>query len=1000
MTRPPATALAPALPLVLAGILAAGCTPDVTPEVAPDVAHLRTVTLTEGTNMAGAVSPDGSTLVIALQGSLWTLPAEGGEATPITDLDAEATAPAWSPNGDRIAYQAFSDHHYQIWTVAPDGTDPRPVTEGPFDHREPAWSPDGTRIAFSSDRALEGSYDIWTLHLETGETHRITAAGLNQHSPAWTPDGERLAWVEGPAIRALDGTGREEEIARLAAGSAGPPSWSPDGSRLVYQDNARQLVLDGERITSGEDVFPFPVSWFPDGRFLYTADGGLRVRGPGGGEAGEIAFSATLELSRAPARVRERRFDTLDPRPARGIFSPVASPDGRRIAFMALGDLWVMEVDEEWNPGVPERLTDDRYIEWMPSWGPDGDRLYFSSDRGGDGRPDLYAIDLADGAVTRVSQTADSRMVFPRVSPDGTRFAYIHGGNQSLMVHDLRTGELRRVVGQAYASNVGGPSWSPDGSWIALADIERANTRFREGRNLIRIVEVESGEARFVEPGPWPAGLSERFEAGPAWSPDGRWLAFIMSSTLHLMPVGPDGEPTGPARRLVDEPADMPSWSPDGRGVLYMSSGRLKVVDVEDGTPREIPVAIEWAPAVPEGETRILAGAVWDGLVPALARDVEIRLRGARIEGIVPAGADPAGEAAAAGASFIDASHLTVIPGLWDAHVHPRVQDFTGQWWAVQLAYGITTVLSNGVSTYHTQLQHEALETGRWVGPRLLTAPIFDGQLPYYGHHRSVFDEAALELEIEKARELDMDYLKAYVRAPVSFMRRTGEAAREMGVPSGSHFLSPGIQAGLGGTTHLSASQRMGYSFAQSAAGRSYQDVIALYTEGAFDLSSHHTRSNILGDDPGILEDPRFLELMPPNYRAAVQAEASSPPTDAQRARVIADVETPARILEGGGLVTIGSDTPLSWPALGLHAQLRGFAWRVTNHQALQAVTLNAARYAHADRDLGSIEPGKIADLVFVHGNPLDDVANAARVELVMKNGVTYTIEEILAAYR
>ena len=149
------------------------------------------------------------------------------------------------------------------------------------------------------------------------------------------------------------------------------------------------------------------------------------------------------------------------------------------------------------------------------------------------------------------------------------------------------------------------------------------------------------------------------------------------------------------------------------------------------------------------------------------------------------------------------------------------------------------------------------------------------------------------------------------------FFDAVREKADEMGVPSGSHFLSPGIESGLGGTTHLSATQRMGYSWAESAGGRSYQDVISLYSQGAFALSSQHSQTNnVLGDDPSILNDPRFLSLMPPDYVSPIRAQASTPPTEAQRQNIREDVATPAAILHAGGLVTLGSDTPLGWPAL------------------------------------------------------------------------------------
>jgi len=972
--------------LLLLFLSAAAC--DNTSAVDPGVV----VTLTQGTNMAASVSQDGERLLLSLQGSLWVLPAAGGEADRLTGWEVEATHATWSPDGARIAFQRFHDHYYQLFVLEADGSGLEAVTAGFFDHREPAWSPDGRALAFSSDRGENGSYDLWSVALDGGVLTRWTDSGGDAHSPAWSPDGARLAYVEGQEVRWTDGEGSGGVLAAVGAGSPVAPSWSPEGV-LAYQDGRRRLVLDGRTLEAGEDLFPFPVSWLPDGGFVHTADGAVRLRDAGGHHIRDIPFQARLALDRAPVRSSARRVDDPGPHPVRGIFAPALSPDGNRVAFTALHDVWVVDVQG----GAPRRLTEDGQMDWVTTWSPDGEFLYVNSDRAGTGKPELYSLHVASGEILQLSELPDARMIFPTLSPDGERVAFIDGVDQSLWTLELKSRRARRVASQAYASNVGRPTWSPDGRTIALADIQRISTRFREGRNLIRTVDVETGEWSFHEPGPLPAQLSERFEAGPVWSPDGEWMAFVMNSVLHVLPVDARGAPTGEARRLTDHLADMPSWGPDGT-LVYLSRGRLRTIRMDGSQGREIPVELRWERAVAEGETRIRVGGLWDGIRPELQEEMLIRLEGSRIVEVRPF--DPAldreAEMLADGIRYIDARELTAIPGLWDAHVHPRVQDYAAGWWGVQLAYGITTALSNGTSTYHTLLARESLESGTVMGPRLLTSPLYDGTRPFYGHHRAVGSPEALELELEQARELEMDYLKAYVRAPVTFMRRIAQAADHMGVPNGSHFLSPGIQAGMGGTTHLSASQRMGYSWASSPAGRSYQDVMALYTEGDFHISSHHARGNqLLGEEPGLLEDPR-LRLMPPNYMNQIRFQASRPPTEEERRAVREDVSVPAAILRGGGMVTLGSDTPLSWPALGLHAQLRAFAYEISPHEALQSVTANAARYAYLDHDLGTLEAGKIADIVLVRGNPLENVAHAAAVEVVLKNGVVFTMDRLL----
>ena len=152
--------------------------------------------------------------------------------------------------------------------MAPDGSDLRQVTSGLYDHREPAWSPDGRMIAFSSDRSGNGSYDIWTIDLATGAYERRTSMTTEEHSPAWSPDGTRIAYCDGRFVFAVDAAGQREMLASVASGTVQAPAWFPNGQGVAYQNNNRQIVLGTQVVTSGEDVFPFPVRWLPDGRFL------------------------------------------------------------------------------------------------------------------------------------------------------------------------------------------------------------------------------------------------------------------------------------------------------------------------------------------------------------------------------------------------------------------------------------------------------------------------------------------------------------------------------------------------------------------------------------------------------------------------------------------------------------------------------------------------------------------------------------------------------------
>ena len=149
------------------------------------------VELNEGTNMSAAISPNGESIAFTLQGTLWLVPVEGGEATALTDAMGDSHIPTWSPDSQWIAFQSFRSGSYHIWKIRADGTGLEQLTHGVHDDREPHWSPSGTHLAFSSDRS--GSYDIWTITLATGELERRTSTVDDASWPCYSPNGEQIA---------------------------------------------------------------------------------------------------------------------------------------------------------------------------------------------------------------------------------------------------------------------------------------------------------------------------------------------------------------------------------------------------------------------------------------------------------------------------------------------------------------------------------------------------------------------------------------------------------------------------------------------------------------------------------------------------------------------------------------------------------------------------------------------------------------------------------------
>src|SRR5665213_1824573 len=264
-----------------------------------------TFTVNEGTSMGVSVSPDGKTLAMSLQGSIWTLPASGGEAQRITGLFDDAYRPNWSPDGSKIVFYSYRTGVYDLWEMSPDGSNLHQLTNGPHDHRDPVFSHDGTRIAFDSDSDC-CHYNIFVLDVNSGAIRRVTdnPAGNEDTMPSWSPDDKEIAFVSskargGNAIWSANPAGGPEHKLFDAVGRADAVSWGPGGDIVVHtvDNDVSQLELNGKPITmKAENVFPFRPSWVSKTQFFYTADGKIKKRSLGANEAQDVPFSATFQV--------------------------------------------------------------------------------------------------------------------------------------------------------------------------------------------------------------------------------------------------------------------------------------------------------------------------------------------------------------------------------------------------------------------------------------------------------------------------------------------------------------------------------------------------------------------------------------------------------------------------------------------------------------------------------------------------------------------------------
>ncbi|WP_412737216.1 amidohydrolase family protein [Krasilnikovia sp. MM14-A1259] len=949
------------------------------------------VTLSEGTNVAAAASPDGRWVALDLLTMVWVLPASGGAARRLTDELLDATLPHWSPDSTSVVVQAYADGNYHLWQINLDGSHRR-LTSGGFDHREPRFAPDGRSVVFASDRG-GSSYGIFVCDLASGAISTISDTDAEQGAPTWSPDGRRVAYtVDGTAIDVIDvATGAVTRAVEPVSGtSVFAPAFTPDGRSLAYvrlAGTTSDLMVGQTRVSTDEDVFALPLTWLGGDRLVYTADGRVWQRGLDGPRT-EIPFTATVAV---PARVRPPRMvrdlTGTGAQPVRGIASPVASPDGTRVAFRALNALWLLTVGTP----RPERIVADGYFASDPDFSPDGRYLVYSSDRAGSA--DLWRRDLTTGAEQQLT-TLPGSQIAPRWSPRGDQIAFADDDGATWVL-DLASGQTRKVVTALFQP--GRASWSPDGRTLALAAVKPYSKRFREGTSQILTVDVATNAVSYAEPMPG-ASLSTRGDDGPVWSPDGRWLAFVVDSVAWVAPVDGTGRITGPPRQVTEEYADSLSWR--GDHLMYLHAGRLREVPTDGGAPRTIPLQLSWRRARATEHVVVQAGALWDGVDTRLRHDVDVVLAGDRIVAVEPARSRP-------GTRVIDARSSTVMPGLIDAHNHWHLR---GRQWGdrqgrVWLSYGVTSTRSPGDPVYQMLETREALDSGARTGPRYFaTGEAIDGTRVYYNFMRPTRDPAQVDREMQRAEDLGYDLIKTYVRLPLAAQRRVAERAHRTGRKVTSHYLYPAAAFGLDGMEHVGATNRLGYSHTVSRTARAYADVVQLFAASGMSVTpTLFNSAGLYAEDRSLVDDVRTRRLFPSwEYTRLLQriADAGSPAGQVARDMLRSNVDMLLRIHRAGGFIIAGTDAPIDHVAISLHMNLRAMVrFGFTPQEALTTATANPARWLGLAGKLGVVAPGGFADLAIVDGDPLTDIAAAAAVRGVLAGGVLHRVDDLMAAF-
>ncbi|HEX7081742.1 MAG TPA: amidohydrolase family protein [Gammaproteobacteria bacterium] len=630
---------------------------------APARAEQRIANVSQGTNMALALSPDGESLIVDLLGRLWRLPSSGGGATQLTPDGEGARLPRIGPLGRRVVYQRAIDGQWDLWLLDLETGERRALTHTPHDEREPDFMPDGRSVVFAANP--DGRFCLWRIDIETGVLTQLTAEPGDASFPTVSEHGEIAyvrEWAGTWSLRALLPSGAGIELFasdhRLTA-----PSWRPGGGVLLFNTQRRatadapaasaleMLLLSPEPVlktlTRTEDVFESRAAWSGPGEYLYTADGRIWRRRIAHVTRRPVPLFAAVGLEPASPPPFGTALDAAGPHRVLGVTGVDRSSDGRVAVFTALGDLWLVGRRSDLR-----RLTDDPFVEFDADVSPDGTFAVFASDRAG--FVDLWRVTLPGGVLTQLTRRPE-KAYRPAISPDGRRVAYLETtgfetlGEAALRVLDLDGGAVRTL-----AEGLIGPArpyWENEERLAVAVHSSPAAPR----RDAILRVDVATGTVRTA-----PASEAPAERAAPA----------------------------------SEAPAEGAA-----------------AADVDALPP------LEWEPPAPSEPYVVRAGRLFDGIRSDYRRDVDIHIEGQRITAIVDHGALPLP------ARVVDARDAAIIPGLIDVHAHHAAVggERLGRLW---LAHGVTTVreLTDDVASAFERA--ESWASGRRLGPRLVVSPV------------------------------------------------------------------------------------------------------------------------------------------------------------------------------------------------------------------------------------------------------------------------------------
>ncbi len=977
---------------------------------------------TEVTSPDVTLSPDGQWLIFTMLGHLFRLPVEGGTAEQLTFGPYYDTDPVFSPHGARVAFVSDRDGSEGNIFVLELATGQITQVTHETSAGRPTWTPDGRAIVYLRFVSEESRYWhgqlgpapalVRRVVVSGGEPETLSARAREFRSLFYLPDG-RLGWtviergsdrvttrieVMSPqgtvsSLRTLAGI-----VDRAVASSTGnglycrryvPPAWYTS----IQEDNLLFLPF-----SEGAERLIYPVSgmsgvryWSPrfavsaDNRTLYVGNSGRlwkvvrRVPEP-------IAFRAQVKLNiqdpTPPPKWAAPAAGTSAP--PRSVQHPRLSPDGRTLVFGAAGYLWQQPLD-----GSPAtRLFEGEALELDPAFSPDGTQLAFVREEYGK-ENELRVFHFESGQTRTLVSDGE---VFEQLSwsPDGQRLLFAELWDDvvvSVNLGDGTTEELAEIRGREWQPY---PQFSVDGRSIYFT------ARFGEPATptLYRLPLEDDAEPEAMTRG-------VRYLNGARVSPDGKWLAFRRKVDIWVAPLGKEPLKEEDFHQFSPEGGHSFAFTSDGSALIYSAGNRVWRHPLTGGEREEIPLRLELPRPTPPPlllrRVRVLDFAPKAGPSNAtggFGPETSLFIEQGRIRWI----GSERGHTLPRETVILDAGGRFAIPGLFDMYVRGR-----GPLWrqfrspTVYLAYGVTSVRNTrGLLAWFNALADRGEATSEPIPRYFYSGDMFVSPYPNASDRRKLIidNEEEARNYVRRWKEWGAHFIMTFPPIAWPIARAVADEAHRAGLPVSGHGITP---------EEVTKSVTLGYADVFHARDPLYDDVLGMLAAAGtrwHSLTLGVRTTLLLRDEPERLADEKLRAF---NSEGRIRYGLATDP-----ARVLSDTALRGRWVEllttiraahrRGVRLLISTDAPIGelFHGSSLHWELEYFVQAgLAPLEVLRIATQEAAAAVGAEDDLGTIEPGKLADIVLLDANPLEDIKNTQTIWRVLKGGWVFDPEAL-----